>query len=186
MNNLLESLIGHTKTALKFSPLLFVLPLLFYSVADDSGKQRIDSLIMQTPAKGLIGGTHDYYPSYLDDEDIVIHQKSYVDENGEEFIGALIEVKKPVAFATPRDTGSMQPMFGAGNMLIQEIVDENTVLETGDIIVYRYEGNMIIHQIVGEVEGCYITKGMNNALPDSVCVTHDMVKYRMLFAIPTS
>ena len=186
MNNLLESLLDHAKTAIKFSPLLFILPLVIYSIADDGGKAKIDSLIMQTPASGLIGGNYDYYPNYLGDDDIIIHQKSYVDENGKEYIGALIEVKKPVAFATPRDTGSMQPMFGAGNMLIQEIVDENTSLQNGDIIVYEYEGSLIIHQIVGDVEGCYITKGMNNALPDSVCVTQDMVKYRLLFAIPTS
>ena len=186
MNNLLHSLLDHAKTALKFSPLLFILPLVIYSVADDSGKDKIDSLIMQTPASGLIGGNYNYYPNYLGDDDIIIHQKSYIDSEGKEFIGALIEVKKPVAFATPRDTGSMQPMFGAGNMLIQEIVDKDTKLQTGDIIVYKYDGNLIIHQIVGELEGCFITKGMNNALPDSVCVTQEMVKYRLLFAIPTS
>ena len=184
MQNHLETLIDGAKKLLLASPMFLILPLIFYTTTD-SGKQHMDSIIMQTPAKGLLGGSYGYYPGHLDGSDIVIHQKSYVDEDGKEFTGAVIEVKKPVAFATPRDTGSMQPMFGAGNLLVQEIVDESTELRTGDIIVYSYGDSLIIHQIVGNVEGCYVTKGMNNAMPDSVCVTKDMVRYRLLFAIPT-
>lgn len=186
MNNLFNTLIDGAKKLLYIAPLLLMLPLIFYSVSDETGKQQMNSWIMQTPAKGLVSGGYDYYPNYLDDGDVVIQQKKFKDENGNEYTGAVIEVRKPVAFAKPRDTGSMQPMFGEGNLLIQEIVDENTELQIGDIIVYEYKGNLIIHQIVGEVEGCYVTKGMNNSLPDSVLVTKSMIKYRLLFSIPTS
>jgi len=80
----------------------------------------------------------------------------------------------------------MQPMFGAGNLLVQEMVDSSTVLNQGDIIVYSYDGKLIIHQIVGQLDDCYVTKGMNNAVADPVCVTKGMVRYRLLFAIPTN
>lgn len=186
MNNLLESLINGAKKFLYAAPLLLILPLAFYSVSDDAGKAQMDSLILQTPASGLLSGGYDYYPSYLDEGDVVVYKKIFTDEFGNEYAGAVIEVRKPVAFAKPADTGSMQPMFGAGNMLVQEIVTQDTELRTGDIIVYKHEGKLIIHQIVGEVEGAYITKGLNNSLPDSVLVTKDMIRYRLLFAIPTS
>jgi hypothetical protein len=185
MKNLFDTLIDGARSFLLVSPMLIILPFLVYTSSDE-GKSHVNDWIQQTPAKGLVSGGYDYYPNYLEDGDIVIQQKKYVDESGEEFTGALIEIKRPIAFAKPADTGSMQPMFGAGNMLIQEVVNEQTKLQSGDIIVYEYENKLIIHQIVGKVEDCFITKGMNNSLPDSVCVEKDMVKYRLLFSIPTN
>ena len=186
MSKLLNSLLENAKKLLYASPMLIALPLLFYTLADDASKKTVDSFILQTPAKGLIANNYDYYPRYLDNNDIVVYQKTYTDENGNEFTGAVIEVHRPVAFASPADTGSMQPMFGAGNLLVQEKVDSSTALNQGDIIVYSYDGKLIIHQIVGQLDNCYVTKGMNNPVPDSVCVTKDMIKYRLLFAIPTN
>ena len=185
MNNLLDTLINSAKKLIIAAPVILLVSLALYSAGSDSGKQTLDSLILQTPAAGLVSGGYDYYPKYLDDNDVVVYQKNFTDENGNEYTGAVIEVRKPVAFATPADTKSMQPMFGAGNTLVQEVVDDDTVLEKGDIIVYADSGKLIIHQIVGQLEGCYITKGINNAIPDSVCVTKDKIKYRLLFAIPT-
>ena len=184
MNNLLETLIKGAKKLLFAAPLLIILPIALFS-AGDSGKQTINTLILQ-PAGGLVSGGYDYYPNYLNDNDVLVYQKKFTDANGNEYTGAVIEIRKPVAFATPADTKSMQPMFGSGNMLVQEIVDENTVLQKGDIIVYSHQVKLIIHQIIGELESCYITKGMNNNVPDGVCVTKDMIKYRLLFSIPTN
>lgn len=186
MNDLLETLIEGTKKLLCAAPLFLLFCLALYSLSDISGREQIDSLILQTPAKGFFGGGFEYYPKYLDSDDVVIRQKTFIDENGNEYTGAVIELRKPVVFATPRDTGSMQPMFGAGNMLVQEVVNQDTELKTGDIIVYEHGGQLIIHQIVGEVEGAFITKGLNNSIPDSVLVTRNMVKYRLIFAIPTA
>jgi hypothetical protein len=161
MNNMISSLTDGAERLLRLAPALLLLPLLLYAVSDEA-ERTVDSLILQTPAKGLVGGGYDYYPGHLEDEDIVIKYKTYVDPNGEEYTGAVIEVRKPVTLATPEDTGSMQPMFGAGNTLIQEKVDGDTVLSKGDIIVYDYNSTLIIHQIVDEKDGCYTTKGIIN------------------------
>jgi hypothetical protein len=183
LGNLFSSLIKVSVVALF---VLLLVPTLVYQFGGNTEKEQISNLIKQTPAKGLIAGTYDYYPSHLTHDDVLIYEKKFTDKNGQEYTGAVIEVRKPVAFATPADTGSMQPMFGAGNTLIQEVVNKDTTLYTGDIIVYEDGGKLIVHQIVGELDGCYITKGMNNMAPDSLCVKHDMVKYRLLFSIPTN
>jgi len=164
---------------------LLLVPMMIYHFGGSPEKEQISNLIKQTPAKGLISGSYDYYPNSLTHEDILIYEKNFTDRDGVEYTGAVIEVHRPVAFATPEDSGSMQPMFGAGNTLIQEAVDGDTELSLGDIIVYQDKNRLIVHQIVGMLDKCYITKGMNNPAPDSLCVTHDMIKYRLLFSIPT-
>jgi hypothetical protein len=175
-----DLLVSGGELLIRIAPVLLLLPLVMYSMGEEA---QMDYL--QTPANGIISSGYDYYPAYLDDGEVVVRPQTYTDEEGNEYTGAVIEVRKPVAFATPRDTGSMQPLFGAGNTLIQEVVYEDTQLQRGDIVVYDYNGEMIIHQIVGEGDGCYLTKGMNNALPDPVCVTKDKIKYRLILAIPT-
>jgi hypothetical protein len=182
IGNLFSSLIKITSVALI---VLLLVPALILQFGGNTEKEQITNLIKQTPAKGLISGAYDYYPSHMSQDDILIYEKKFKDRNGDEYTGAVIEIRKPVAFATPSDTGSMQPMFGAGNTLIQEVVNKHTSLSTGDIIVYQDGSNLIVHQIVGEVDSCYITKGLNNVAPDSLCVKKDMIKYRLLFSIPT-
>lgn len=177
-----ESLRSAFHGLLRLAPAFVMIPLILYVNAQP---QQVSDMLIQSPAGGFIGGSYDYYPAYLDDEDIVIKSKVYVNEDGGEYYGAVIEIHKPVVLATPLDTGSMQPMFGAGNTLIQETVDTGTELNEGDIVVYEEGADLIIHQIVGEEDGCYITKGMNNAFPDPACVSKDKIRYRLLFAIPT-
>jgi hypothetical protein len=184
MNNILDGLISTGQDLIRIAPALLMIPLVLYTMGDE-GTRQVESILMLTPAQGIIDSGYDYYPAYLDEEDVVIRPKTYTDEDGNEFIGAVIEVRKPVALAEPKDTGSMQPLFGAGNMLVQEIVDESTQLQDGDIVVYESDNTMIIHQITGKEGSCYVLKGMNNGMVDPVCVSQDMIKYRLIFAIPT-
>jgi hypothetical protein len=184
MSNILDSLTSTGQDLLRISPVLLFIPLVLYAMGGE-GPSQVESMLLQTPAKGLVDAGYDYYPAYLDEEDVVIRPKTYIDPEGNEFTGAVIEVRKPVALAEPRDTGSMQPLLGAGNMLVQEIVDESTQIQEGDIVVYESNGEMIIHQVVGIEGSCYTLKGMNNPAPDPVCVSKDMIKYRLIFSIPT-
>jgi len=169
-------------SGLKIVPLVLLVLLLAY-VFNSSAKQMIDRLILQTPAKGLVSNEFEEYPRFLNSGDIVI-KKAVFNDSGKEVNGIILEIRKPVAIGqTP--TVSMRPMFGNGNLLVQEVLDRNTVLNVGDIVVYQNNNDLIIHQIIGEKDGCFITKGLNNPAPDGVCVTRDSVKYRLLFAIPT-
>jgi len=167
---------------IKLFPLLIIVLVLAYAL-NSSARQTIDGIILQTPARGLVSNQYDIYPRFLNADDVVI-KKTVFNDSGKEINGLIIEVRNPAAVAkTP--TESMKPMFGPGNLLVQEVVDRNTKIGLGDIVIYQGENDLIIHQIVEEKNGCYVTKGLNNPAPDGVCVTRDMIKYRLLFALPT-
>jgi len=185
MYGIVHRLLKESKKLLYIVPLLLILPVVVYALSDDSGRENITSWMMQTPARSLISRGYDYYPAFLNKSDVVIYQKTFTDENGNDYNGAVIEIRKPTAFATPANTGSMQPVFGSGNILVQEIVTSKTELHVGDMVVYSNNEDLVIHQIVDETGQCYVTKGLNNAAPDPICVTKDMVKYRLLFSVPT-
>lgn len=161
--------------AARLLPILIILSLLLY-IFDSSAREAIDGVL---PIR-LDGGS-DGYPAFLSEEDISV--KSKVFEDGTE--GVVIEIRRPVTLART-GTGSMQPMFGPGNLLVQEEVDAGTFLNVGDIVVYRSDdGSLVVHQIVAAQEGCFVMKGLNNAFPDGDCVDRDMIEYRLLFALPT-
>ncbi len=167
---------------LRIFPVLILLVVALYTLSS-SARQAIDGFLLQTPAKDLVTN-YDNYPAFLDENDVVI-KKAVFNDSGRMTEGLIIEVHSPAALAKT-STESMQPMFGPGNLLVQEEVDSSTRLSPGDIIVYENnEGRLVIHQIISESDGCYATKGFNNAVPDGICVTKSMVKYRLLFAIPT-
>lgn len=185
MKKPIQKFLNGGKKFINFMPLLLLLPVAVYAFSDQSGKDTITSWMMQTPAKSLVTRGFDYYPNFLNESDVVVYHKTFYDQNGKEYTGAVIEVRRPTVFASPANTGSMQPILGSGNLLVQEIVDEHTKLQVGDIVVYEYNGDLVIHQIVDKTGDCYVTKGSNNAAPDPVCITQDKVRYRLLFSIPT-
>lgn len=166
---------------LRIFPVLILLVVAIYTLSS-SARQTIDGFILTTPAKDLVTN-YDNYPSFLDEGDIVV-KKTVFNDSGKMTEGLIIEIHNPAALAKT-STESMQPMFGPGNLLVQEKVDSTTQLNPGDIVIYEKDGSLIIHQIISENNGCYTTKGFNNPVQDGVCVTKGMIKYRLLFAIPT-
>jgi len=185
MHTCLALLTATARRLIELSPLLLMLPFVVYSVSNENERHSMDDLLLQTPARGLLTSGYGYYPAYLDGDEISIRRNIYIDDKGNERIGTIIEIKRDVVLATPEGTGSMQPLFGEGNTLVQERVDSSTKLNIGDIVVYENEDQLIIHQIIGQGDGCYYAKGINNALPDPDCVAKDRIRYRLLFAIPT-
>ena len=187
MNNMEENipanLLQRFVEFLKLIPLLFILIILVYAL-NSSARQAIDDFLLQTPAKSLVASQYSIYPAFLDENDVVV-KKATFNDSGKETQGLIIEIHSPAALAQT-STNSMKPMFGPGNLLVQEEVNSSIELYPGDIVVYEDEGGkMIIHQIISESGGCYTTKGLNNPVPDTVCVTKKMIKFRLLFAIPT-
>lgn len=181
--NILPQIWERLAEFLRVFPVLILLVLALYAL-NSSARQTIDNVILQTPAKGLVSGQYDNYPSFLDQGDVVV-KKTVFNDSGVETEGLIIEIHSPAALSKT-STESMQPMFGPGNLLVQEEVNQDTVLEAGDIVVYdNRQGQLIIHQIIGKEGDCFVAKGLNNPVPDQVCITQDMVKYRLLFAIPT-
>lgn len=168
---------------LRIFPILILLVVSVYAL-NSTARNTIDQFLLSTPAKDLVTNQNNVYPAFLDEENVVIKETTFND-SGVMTKGLIIEIHNPGAVAkTPTD--SMKPMFGPGNLLIQEEVDSSTQLNLGDVVVYQNsEGNLIIHQIIRESNGCYITKGLNNPAPDAECVKQNMVKFRLLFAIPT-
>ena len=176
---------GILTESLKIFPILIILIITIYALSS-SARQAIDGFILQTPARDLVASNYDNYPAFLEENDVIV-KKAYFNDSGTQVEGLIIEIHRPAALAqTP--TESMKPMFGPGNLLVQEKVDSSTTLNLGDIVIYENDkGELIIHQLISydSGKGCYTTKGMNNAVADNVCVTNGMVKYRLLFSIPT-
>jgi len=184
-SNLASRFWGMLIESLKIFPILVILVISIYAL-NSSARQAIDGFILQTPARNLVASNYDNYPAFLNENDVVV-KKAYFNDSGTQVEGLIIEIHRPAALAkTP--TESMKPMFGPGNLLVQEKVDSSTNLSLGDIVVYENEKEeLIIHQLVSydASKGCYTAKGLNNAVPDNICVTKSMVKYRLLFSIPT-
>jgi hypothetical protein len=73
-------------------------------------------------------------------------------------------------------TGSMVPTIDCGHIVILE---ETQDVQIGDIIIYqRDDGTRIIHRIVGESDGCWVTKGDANKGVDNP-TPKDSVIYRV-------
>ena len=83
-------------------------------------------------------------------------------------------------------TGSMEPTYPVGAMIVVEDV-EPTALETGDVITFTVgDGTVVTHRIVGidrqtrQIE----TKGDNNNAADSSQISYENVIGRVKFGIP--
>lgn len=64
------------------------------------------------------------------------------------------------------NTGSMRPTYYGGEHVMLEPADS---AEVGDIIVFQRDNKLIIHRVIFEFEGCYITKGDATFIPDWGC-----------------
>lgn len=89
---------------------------------------------------------------------------------------------KPVAIAT----GSMEKKLYVGDVAIIKKCNSNDV-NVGDIIEYQMEGYTVIHRIIEKKqkkgEFYFITKGDNNATPDSEEVREDQLIGKVIFRI---
>lgn len=75
-------------------------------------------------------------------------------------------------------SGSMEPDIKTGSILSIKEVDDPTDFQTGDVITFRTEEDILItHRIVevNEAGGEYITKGDANNAPDREPVTADSI-----------
>lgn len=79
-----------------------------------------------------------------------------------------------------RCTGSMRPLFGCKDTVLFKKAQN---IEIGDVVAYDMGDHYILHQIIGEIEGCYILKGANNLLPDARCVRPEQIKYEVAMIV---
>jgi len=63
-------------------------------------------------------------------------------------------------------TGSMRPTYKGGEQVLMEPASS---AEVGDIIVFERESKLVMHRVIFEFRGCYITKGDASLLPDWGC-----------------
>lgn len=68
---------------------------------------------------------------------------------------------------------SMLPYIKPGDYLIIDVTPEK--IDLGDVIVYRYNGELIGHRVIRITDDGYIVQGDNVDHPDPVIVTDDMV-----------
>lgn len=80
-------------------------------------------------------------------------------------------------------SGSMEPDYNIGDMVIVKEVEENN-LEVGDIISYRDGQKVVTHRIVkrdienGNVR--YVTKGDHNNVEDNIILTMDSIEGKVI------
>ncbi|MBN1170312.1 S26 family signal peptidase [Candidatus Micrarchaeota archaeon] len=64
------------------------------------------------------------------------------------------------------NTGSMIPTYRGGEKVL---LMPTAYANPGDIIVFEKNDSLIIHRVIFEFRGCYITKGDATWLPDWGC-----------------
>jgi signal peptidase I len=118
----------------------------------------------------------DYYPSSLQSSavGVVYHENSTVLTINKSLVPAKIECTK-----------SMRPMMGCGNMAYLEELSDTEDVFVGDIVAYKKDGGLIMHQVIGESDGCYNLKGFNNIFADGSCVRREDIGYRAVVVLPT-
>ena len=99
------------------------------------------------------------------------------------FVGGIFKIK-PVAVMS----GSMEPIFYRGDIVVVEKVEENFhKLKLYDIIEYRLDDRIVLHRIVKieEKEGklVFITKGDNNELEDPKPVETSQINGKVKFVV---
>ena len=76
-------------------------------------------------------------------------------------------------------SGSMEPTFSAGDLIIVKQTDEYMV---GDIVVYQDRSSLVVHRII-EIDEQVVTKGDANNIEDSA-IELSAIKGKVLFWIP--
>ena len=118
----------------------------------------------------------EYYPASLEREDVevIYHENSTVLTINKSLIPASIECTK-----------SMRPLLGCGNTAYLEELDDGDGVFVGDIVAYKRRGELVLHQITGQDNGCYSLKGFNNIFADEGCVQREDIDYRAVVVLPT-
>lgn len=86
-------------------------------------------------------------------------------------------------------TGSMNPTFDAGSMIIIKETPENEIKE-GDIITYNFDGstNIVTHRVVEIIQGSdgneYITRGDANNANDPNAIKYKNVEGVVIKSMP--
>lgn len=97
---------------------------------------------------------------------------------------ALFHQEVPAVFGYAQLTvlsGSMEPAFSAGDMLI---IHREESYAVGDVISFRDEGGLTTHRIVGQGPEGFTTKGDFNNAEDSRPVSPDEIAGRVVLVIP--
>lgn len=68
---------------------------------------------------------------------------------------------------------SMYPYIKNGDLLVVDVTPES--IDIGDVIVYKYKGELIGHRVMEILPNGYIVKGDNNPSPDPLVVSDDMI-----------
>lgn len=76
-------------------------------------------------------------------------------------------------------TGSMEPTIKVGSINIVKKTNLNDI-KVDDIILYEYNNKIISHRVINKQENIVKTKGDNNISADSIDITEDMVKYKVV------
>lgn len=80
-------------------------------------------------------------------------------------------------------SGSMEPEIKTGDLVIVKSANFNQI-EVGDVITFKYEGNIVTHRVINKTEDGFMTKGDNNNIEDTEVVSSDELIGRVLFHIP--
>ncbi|EGT3617550.1 signal peptidase I, partial [Clostridium perfringens] len=100
------------------------------------------------------------------------------------FMSKSDSIFKAVGFRTYSIlSGSMEPNIRTGDLAIVKSAEMDEVV-SGDIITFKYEGNIVTHRIVEKTEEGFITKGDNNNAEDTEIVREEDLIGKVLFNIP--
>lgn len=80
-------------------------------------------------------------------------------------------------------SGSMEPKIKTGDLVFVKSISFEDV-KKGDIITFKYEGNVVTHRVIDKKEDGFITKGDNNNVQDKDVVGEEDLIGKVLFHIP--
>lgn len=79
-------------------------------------------------------------------------------------------------------SGSMEPTFSAGDMLIYK---EQNEYEINDIIIFESYGSYVTHRIIGQENESFITQGDANNTADQELLSPSQIEGEMILIIPS-
>ena len=66
------------------------------------------------------------------------------------------------------ESGSMEPAFSKGDLLVVRAVNDSSDIAVGDVVVYRSEqGSLVVHRVVAREGDALTTQGDANDSPDA-------------------
>ena len=75
----------------------------------------------------------------------------------------------------------MTPTIDRGSLIYTYVVGD---YETGDVVTFARESEVVAHRIVGETDDRFVTKGDANENADSWTVPANQIRGKVLFSIP--